>query len=120
VDYLDLARRLLATLGIPSEIRMTNKAGQPMEIRGRTYIRKRNVFHVRVDETDSVKSFQDRVGFSIPEKKEKLADLVAMMSISDEWDRYDRFIDLYEKKGRKWMRRGEETIGSPPTADPKE
>ncbi len=107
LDYLDLARRLLATLGIPSEIRMTNKAGQPMEIRGRTYIRKRNVFHVRINEADYVEKFRDRVGFSVPEKKQKLADLVAIVSIPDEWDRYDRFTDLYEKKKRKWMRRGD-------------
>jgi intein-encoded DNA endonuclease-like protein len=100
LDYLDLARRLLATLEMSSEIRMTNKAGQPREIRGRTYIRKRNAFQVRVDETDSVEKFQDRVGFSVPEKKQKLADLVAMMSIPDEWDRYNHFTDLYEKKGR--------------------
>jgi hypothetical protein len=74
---------------------------------------------VRVDETDSVEKFQDRVGFSVPEKKQKLADLVAMMSIPDEWDRYNHFTDLYEKKGRKWMRRTDASIGRPPGPAPK-
>jgi hypothetical protein len=45
------------------------------------------------------------VDFSIPAKREKLQDLLAIMSIPDPMDRYDLFTERYEKVGRKWFRK---------------
>ncbi len=105
LDYLGHIRRLLATLGIASGLRSTNKAGQPMEIRGRTYFRKHDVFHVEIIDASSIQKFAELVGFSIPQKEEKLRDLLAIMSTLDEWDRYEWFTEMYERIGRKWVRR---------------
>jgi intein-encoded DNA endonuclease-like protein len=105
LEYLGHVRRLLAALGIASGLRRTNKAGQPMEIRGRSYFRKHDVFHVEIMNLGSVKAFCELVGFSIPQKENKLKDLLAIMSTLDESDRYEWFTGRYEKVGRKWVHR---------------
>jgi hypothetical protein len=105
LEYLGHVRRMLAALGIASGLRRTNKAGQPMEIRGRGYFRKHDVFHVEIANLVSVKAFCEMVGFSIPEKENKLQDLLAIMSTLDECDRYNWFTERYEKVGRKWVPR---------------
>jgi hypothetical protein len=105
LEYLNLVRRLLSSLGIDSGLRVTNKAGQVMEIRGKAYFRKRDVYHVEVVNLGCVRAFRSQVDFSIPAKREKLQDLLAIMSIPDPMDRYDLFTERYEKVGRKWFRK---------------
>jgi intein-encoded DNA endonuclease-like protein len=104
-DYLEIVGRFLSALGITWRIRVTNKAGQAMVIRGRTFYRKRDVYHVEITSSDCVKAFQAHVDFSIPEKKRKLADLISLISISDPIDRYQAFTMDYRRIGRKWFRR---------------
>ena len=47
IEYLTLARKILRLGGIASSLNRTNQSGMPMTIRGRTYIRKNDVYHLR-------------------------------------------------------------------------
>jgi len=62
-----------------------------MTIRGKTFFRGRNVCHVEIGNLTSVRAFQSNADFSVPQKKDKLRDLVDMMSMLDPKERYEWF-----------------------------
>jgi intein-encoded DNA endonuclease-like protein len=105
LDYIDFVRRSLSILGISSTQRKTNKEGGTMEIRGRTYLRKRDVYHVEINNLNHVRAYGDQVGFSVPQKNEKLRDLLTIMTTLDPKERYEWFTSNYEKVGHRWLRK---------------
>jgi len=109
LEYLGLARRLLANLGVSSRLRVTNKAGQEMEMRGNVYLRRRDVYHIISTKRKEVQAFQELVGFAIPKKREKLDDLVELATWENRNERYEWFVNHYERVGHKWVRRIGET-----------
>jgi DNA endonuclease len=76
--YLSIIKEALDNLGICSKIRMTNKRGQPMELRGKTWIRKNDAFHCVVLGWDRVKVFAGSVGFENKTKNMKLEDMIRL------------------------------------------
>ena len=102
-QYLETVRDLLFGLGIRSRIRATNKRGQTMTIRGKTWIRKHDVFHCIVNGWADGAMFQEVVGFRNKAKAEKLGDLISLRN-KPPHSRYDWFTANYAKRGRKWLR----------------
>ncbi len=102
-DYLGRVKILLAGLGIRAAIRATNKAGSRMTIRGRTWIRKHDVFHVVITSVGDIKAFGSRVGFRNSSKATRMKDVVRMTGMTPA-DRYVWFQARYEKVGRRWLR----------------
>jgi hypothetical protein len=52
-----------------------------------------------------IKLFFDLVGFKNPTKQEKLEDLVSLQKLPPE-EKFDLFVTHYEKRGRRWYRKG--------------
>lgn len=102
--YLRLVRSLLFILGIKTSVRVTNKKGGSMTIRGITWVRKHDVNHLVIGEQKSVRKFFAVVGFTNPTKKEKLRDLVSLMELPPE-QRFNWFVKHYERKGRRWYKK---------------
>ena len=102
-EYLSSVARALSHLGIKTKIRRTNRRGEVMSIRGRSWIRKRDVYHCVVLGWVQVRSFCSLVGFHNEVKAEKLKDLIRIGSKSPE-ERFDWFMAHYEKRGRKWVK----------------
>lgn len=104
LDYLDLVSRLLATKGILGSTRRTNKAGQPMTIRGKTSIRKNNVYHFLLRGVSRCARFREEIGFNINGKREKLEDLLWLMRTKNPSDRYAWFVANYAFINRRWIK----------------
>lgn len=104
LDYLRLVQQLLLTLGIPSTLRRTNKAGQQMTVRGKTYSRRREVYHVEIVPLRQVITFRNQIDF-VPQKKQKLQDLTNITTTLDPRGRYEWFTAHYERHGDKWVRK---------------
>ena len=96
--------RLLLNLGLPSSIRRTNRKGGKMTIAGKTWTRRRDVYHLYLKGFDRAKRFQGQVGFWNPQKAIKLADLVALEKMPPR-ARYGWFVTHYTKRGRKWVKK---------------
>ncbi len=103
IEYIRLVRRLLAEMDIDTTTRVTNRKGEPMTIRGRTWIRKRDVHHVLIARNKSRRRFIEVVGFRNPAKQEKLGDLAYMHRLTPR-ERYSWFVNHYKKNGRRWYR----------------
>jgi intein-encoded DNA endonuclease-like protein len=100
---LELVDRLLEAKGIRASLHRTNRAGGFMNIRGKTWIRKRDVYHLAVDRHEDIRSFQECIGFHIPAKARKLEDLVLMMKMKPA-ERFVWFLANYVQNGRKWVK----------------
>lgn len=106
VELLRLAETLLAHLGIDGKMRQTNLAGQEMTIRGKTYFRRKTVHHFLIHRSEARTRFATSVGFATNTKQRKLMDLASLFeTYADSTERYDRFVNLYTKIGRRWIRR---------------
>jgi intein-encoded DNA endonuclease-like protein len=103
LEYLRRVRSLLSNLGIYGNVRRTNKQGTRMTIRGKTWIRKRDVYHLVVCRNDMVVKFRDKIGFHNSIKAEKLQDLVGLLPETPS-ERYVWFMAHYRKEGHKWLR----------------
>jgi len=104
IQSLKTMARILVDLGLPCSFRRTNRRGGKMTIAGRTWTRRRDVYHISVTGFDQVKRFRDEVGFWNPQKANKLADLVALGKMPP-GERYSWFVTHYTKRGRKWVRK---------------
>jgi intein-encoded DNA endonuclease-like protein len=113
LEYLGLAGRLLESLAILPHLRTTNKAGQEMKIRGKVYIRKRDVHHIVTTKAKEIRLFQQEIGFSIPKKREKLGDLVKLLGWEDRRARYEWFTKNYARVGHNWVKKTSETPCEP-------
>ena len=107
LDYLDCVRRLLALRGIRPGLHRTNKAGQKMTIRGQTWIRKHDVYHLQISKNDEIMRFRKVIGFRNPTKADKLASLVRMIPMEPK-ERFVWFIARYARQGRRWLRKRKE------------
>lgn len=103
IRYLRLVRKLLAAFIIKTSIRTTNKKGGMMTIRGRTWVRRRDVHHVVISERESGERFYKHVRFKNRLKQQKLDDLVSLLPLSPR-ERYDWFVIHYIKRGRRWLK----------------
>ena len=74
-----------------------------MKIRGRSYVRRRDVYHIELA-GQGVNRFQEKIGFGVFAKAQKLADLVSLMSELGPGRRYEWFVSHYSRKGRKWTK----------------
>ena len=101
LKYLRLIRKLLRGLGIESSSHTTNKKGETMTIRGRTWIRRNDVQHLVITREKSVRRFLASVGFEDRRKAEKLRDLVSLFPLTPA-ERYDWFVRNYTRTGRRW------------------
>ncbi len=79
MEYLDACKSRLAKFGLAGRIRVTNKRGQTMKVRGRTWIRRNDVYHLVLGSMSKVRIFNELVGFRNATKSQKLNDLVTMM-----------------------------------------
>jgi intein-encoded DNA endonuclease-like protein len=104
-DYLGCVKRLLVDQGIQSSYRLTHKAGEPMTIRGRTFIRKHDVQHLILRGSGAPQVFETAVGFSISAKRDKLADLVWLSANLDSAEGYRWFVTHYEQRRRRWVKK---------------
>ena len=104
-EYLRLVRGLLGQLEIPTSMCVTNRKGEPMTIRGRTWVRKHDVRHVSITRDQLIRRFFDAVGFRNPAKQEKLEDLAFLQKLPSE-ERFNWFVNHYEKRGRRWYKKG--------------
>jgi intein-encoded DNA endonuclease-like protein len=102
-EYLKPVKLMLEQIGLHPHLRRTNKAGQSMTIRRKTWIRKHDVYHVVMTIMPEIKKFQKIVNFRIPAKHQKLADMIRMFKMRPD-ERYVWFQARYARKGRKWVR----------------
>jgi hypothetical protein len=105
LSYLKELGRLLGNFGLLWSIRRTNKKGGRMTIRGKTWIRKHDVFHLVITGFSSVSEFRRLIGFRIPIKAEKLADLIVLERKTPKGG-YAWFTTHYRREGHRWVRIG--------------
>ncbi|MDE1852963.1 MAG: hypothetical protein KGI38_04345 [Thaumarchaeota archaeon] len=103
LNYLYVMRNLLKSQGISGTIHRTNKKGGEMTIRGRTWIRRHDVYHFVVQKSKDVFEFYMRIGFRNGPKAEKLEDLIGLQKRSPS-ERYAWFMAHYRKEGHKWVK----------------
>jgi len=102
MEYLHLVKRMLEVLGIESFLRRTNEAGTKMRIRGRTWIRRHDVYHVVIGRRASLDRFHLLIGFHNRVKAQKLRDAIRMGNMVANV-RFAWLLARYEKKGRRWV-----------------
>lgn len=102
-DYLHAIRASLDALGFAPHLRVTNKEGRTMTIRGRTWVRRKNVYHLTIGGIGQVRRFRALVGFRNRTKAGKLDDLLLMSQMGPQ-RRFAWFTSRYRKEGRKWVR----------------
>ena len=103
LTYLQSVKTIFEQFAIRSVLRRTNKAGESMTIRGRTWIRRNDVYHLVVTGGVGIKTFRKTVGFHNPAKAQKLKDLVRLIGMRPD-ERYVWFQTRYERRGRKWVK----------------
>lgn len=103
LEYHSIVKGILSDLRIDSRIRRTNRSGQEMRIHGRTWIRRKDVYHSVVIGWDMVNRFRCSVGFRNKAKAEKLEDLIQLRNEAPR-ERYDWFTAHYARRGRKWVK----------------
>ncbi len=112
LEYLNCVQRLLEGLGMNASSYKTHEVGEPMTIRGRTFIRKHEVHQLRLQGGEVAREFQAAIDFSVPAKKQKLADLVWISENLRKKDGYWRFRSFYERRNRRWIRMNQRHISS--------
>ncbi|MDA4122248.1 MAG: hypothetical protein OK456_03600 [Thaumarchaeota archaeon] len=103
--YLSCIERLLATLGMRTSRRRTHVAGEPMTIRGRTFFRKHDVWHLLIRGRGAAMLFSSSINFSIPAKRTKLQDLIWVSMNLEPTEGYKWFLGHYERRGRRWFKK---------------
>jgi len=76
-----------------------------MRMRGRTFVRRHDVYHLATRSQESIRRFSKEIGFANAGKASRLSDFVALLGLSPE-ERYRWFMASYVKLGRKWTRIG--------------
>jgi intein-encoded DNA endonuclease-like protein len=109
-EYLNLAQKLLSRLGISSRFATTHAIGDQMIIRGRVFVRRKEVRQLRVSGRANAEIFYSRVGFAIPEKKEKLLDLIGIIGEMTPADGYRAFTSQYQLRNHRWHKSRSENI----------
>lgn len=102
IEYLGVIERLLNSLGIDCGRRITNKKGGIMTIRGRSYIRRKDVWHVFIKRKKGIQRFSQMVGFWNERKASRLSDVVRLLDLPPA-ERYRWFVANYAKRGRYWV-----------------
>jgi intein-encoded DNA endonuclease-like protein len=108
-EYLRCIEQNMERLGMRTFHQRTHAVGEKMTIRGKTFVRKRDVHHLRIVSDDSVQTFQGNVGFSIPVKKQKLDDLIWIRGNLDPEKGYEWFISHYELRNSRWIRKSQQS-----------
>ena len=103
LGYLSRVAEILSEVGIVSRINRTNRAGGTMEIRGKMWTRRHDVYHISLSGGEMIRRFQGEVGFRNPAKADRLASLVRM-SVMSPRDRFLWFMKGHVRKGRRWVR----------------
>lgn len=80
-------------------------SGEPMTIRGKTFIRRHEVYHLVISDFLELQEFQGKMGFAVSANQEKLSDITALLQSVDEWQAYDWWVSNYELRRRRWVRR---------------
>jgi intein-encoded DNA endonuclease-like protein len=101
--YLRLVRDLLMKMGIEAGMRITNRKGGLMTIRGRTWVRRNDVCHVVIRRYQSIRQFFSLVGFNNAAKQTRLKDLIFLLGLVPD-ERFDWFVNHYRRMGRRWYR----------------
>lgn len=96
---------LNADFGISSRIYQKRKAGSIKVIRGKTFTMKRTSYSLTIGKFDEMKTFADRVGFSIHRKAQKLKDALSIFESTSARDRRAMWERYYLKKRGEWVSR---------------
>jgi intein-encoded DNA endonuclease-like protein len=108
-EYLDLAERLLLSLDISTNRHVTNRKGGVMTIRGRSFVRKNDVWHLTISGFPSIRRFAEVAGFRNERKASKLSDCIILISLAPE-ERIRWFLAHYVKIGRHWVPIGKQRL----------
>ncbi len=107
MSYLSCVKKLLEDLGIHPKYHKTHSAGESMTIRGKTFVRKHEVYHLVIGDFSELVDFQEKIGFSIPAKKEKLSDIIRILTSADSWEAYEWWVSHYDLRNRRWIKHPE-------------
>jgi intein-encoded DNA endonuclease-like protein len=108
-EYLNLAERLLLSLDVGTNRHVTNRKGGVMIIRGRSFVRKKDVWHLTISGLASIRRFAEVAGFWNDRKASKLSDCITLISLAPE-ERIRWFLAHYVKIGRHWVPIGKQRI----------
>ncbi len=81
-----------------------------MTIRGKTFLRRHEVYHLVISDFVELQEFQEKIGFSVSSKKEKLSDIMVLLGGVDPWKGYEWWVSNCELRRKRWVRR--QTIGN--------
>ncbi len=104
LDYLALVSDFLTGLGIESRLAKTHKIGEAMTSRGKTFTRRHEVSQIRIDGIQNAFRYHSVVGFSVPSKKDKLDDMIAIINEVPLKGRYVAFLSSYTLRNRRWAK----------------
>ena len=98
-DLITEVQQLLLNFGIISNIQETQAEGKTSKIGGRTVKSKRNLYHLRIKGSESVKIFKQIIGFGLS-RKMKIIDSVELSGKSDNLtvpNQKERIVRLWNK-----------------------
>ena len=104
-EYLNSIQSALSSFRVKPRFVTTHRSGDPMIIRGRTFIRKHDVRHLVITRAKEVGIFHDRIGFGIPDKKSKLDDMIMVKRQLSREEAYDWFVSNYSYVNHKWTKK---------------
>lgn len=106
IEILEFARSQLKRLHIESKLVPTNKAGQIMKINGHEYVRRNDVYQIRIVNRHSLLGFQKLIGFRMSSKKQKLDDLLKIITENETAkEKYATLVNRYVLVNRRWLRK---------------
>ncbi|HUI22919.1 MAG TPA: LAGLIDADG family homing endonuclease [Nitrososphaerales archaeon] len=102
---LSKAKQLLKTLGINSRIDRKRKAGSLKTIGGVTFAMRQTSCALMIGRITDIRLYAGEIGFSILRKGRKLFDAIEIIDNVGPANRPKAWMQLYEKKRGKWVRR---------------
>ena len=75
-------QQMLLSYGIVCHIQTVNTTGKIGKLRGKEIVSRRNLYHLRIKGSESIKIFKDKISFGLTRKK-KILDSIELSSKSD-------------------------------------
>jgi len=97
-------KQLLDELGIASRFVRKRNAGTIMVVRGECFVMRKTMHSVIIGKVADVKTFADKIGFTIHRKNQKLQDALSVITTCSPRARPARWKKLYSKEGGEWVR----------------
>ena len=107
LEFLIYTKELLTKhFGIESKIKASHKKGSSfLSPKGKIFKRTKDAFDLRIYGIHNIKLFNQRIGFTILEKRQKVCDIINIFNCWKPLERRGVWLNTYAKYNNRWVRK---------------